>query len=255
MNKFEPPSISKGFDVIFFDLGNTLLYFDGCWSDILQLSSEALLDQLNTLGYTLDKKQFIPSFQKNLLIYEQTREIDLIEHPTEKILQEELSKHGFDTVPYAHLRLALDKMFAVSQKHWLPERDTLTTIEKLHAQGYRLGIISNAKDSKDVHQLIDKAAIRSFLNGIFISSNIGYRKPHPRIFTFALEEMGVKPDRTVMVGDILDVDILGAKNMNIANVWITRRADTLRNSTALETILPDKTISTLRELPELLENW
>jgi putative hydrolase of the HAD superfamily len=151
--------------------------------------------------------------------------------------------------------LALDKMYAVSQEHWRPEKDTISTIEKLHTQGYRLGIISNAKDSRDVHQLIDKAAIRSFLEGIFISSDIGYRKPHPRIFTVALEEMGANPDRTVMVGDLLDADILGAKKMKIANVWITRRADTLRNKICLETILPDKTISTLSELPELLENW
>jgi putative hydrolase of the HAD superfamily len=255
MNKLKPPSISKRFDVIFFDLGNTLLYFDESWSGILELSSEALTYQLMELGYELDKKQFIQAFQKHLHIYQQTREIDLIEKPTEKILQEELSKYGFDTIPFSHLRLALDKMYAVSQKYWLPEEDTLSTIEKLHTQGYHLGIISNAKDSKDVQQLIDKAGIRSFLNGIFISSDIGYRKPHPQIFRVALEEIGVQPDRTVMVGDILDADILGAKNMSIANVWITRRADTLRNKAAVDTIHPDKTISTLSELPKLLANW
>ena len=248
-------STSNRFETIFFDLGNTLIYSSKPWDEVLELSSKALTQQLNEQGFPLSRHDFTASFQKNMLSYQRSRDISLIEQPAEEILKNELSNYGFNDVPHSALRLALDKMFSISQKFWTPELDTLPTLNELKNRGYRLGVISNAKDSKDVHQLIDKARIRSYLESIIISSEIGFRKPHTQIFSIALDKMGIQAEQAVMIGDLLDTDILGAKNMNISNVWLTRRANSARNDVSIGIIKPDKTINALSELPDLLERW
>jgi FMN phosphatase YigB (HAD superfamily) len=58
-----------------------------------------------------------------------------------------------------------------------------------------------------------------------------------------------------MVGDTLAADILGSKNLGMHNVWITRRVNKTAVQAHIETILPDRTITSLSELPDLLQNW
>jgi putative hydrolase of the HAD superfamily len=146
-------------------------------------------------------------------------------------------------------------MYAVTQSCWKVELDTHSTLTTLQETGYRLGIISNAGDDWDVQVLIDNAGIRTFFEYINTSAAAGIRKPHPKIFQMAFDAMKISPNRAVMVGDTLGADILGAKNMGMHNVWITRRASKSANLAHQDTILPDRTITNLPELPILLENW
>ena len=59
------------------------------------------------------------------------------------------------------------------------------------------------------------------------------------------------PSETVMVGDNLDADIRGAKNAGLYAVWISRRAGP--SSEDQPRVQPDATVSTLAELPALLD--
>jgi len=51
-----------------------------------------------------------------------------------------------------------------------------------------------------------------------ISCEVGYLKPHPRIFQHALDALGVGPEETVMVGDSLRADVGGAKALGMTAV-------------------------------------
>jgi putative hydrolase of the HAD superfamily len=55
--------------------------------------------------------------------------------------------------------------------------------------------------------------IDGYFDGIFSSANIGYCKPHPQIFELALEKANVTAARSLMIGDSLEADILGAKEV------------------------------------------
>jgi FMN phosphatase YigB (HAD superfamily) len=55
-----------------------------------------------------------------------------------------------------------------------------------------------------------------------------------------------------MVGDTLNADILGAQQLGMMDVWITRRANTRTNREELSQIQPTWKIDTLSELPPLL---
>jgi HAD superfamily hydrolase (TIGR01662 family) len=238
---------------VIFDLGATLLYFDGEWPAIMAHSHGELLRELRAAGLELEEEAFLTDFRSQLDAYYAEREAEFIEYTTLYVLRDQLARWGYPEVAETVLRRALRKMYTVTETHWKPENDTLTTLKSLRAEGYRLGLISNAGDDEDVQTLIDNAGLRQFFEIIVTSAAQGIRKPNPRIFQLVLDFWDLPPDRTVMVGDTLGADILGARNAGIYSIWITRRAGTPSNQAHQDTIIPDATIATLAELPALLQ--
>jgi FMN phosphatase YigB (HAD superfamily) len=243
----------RRFRAIIFDLGNTLIYFDADWSQVFPQADKALLSSLRDSGLALDGA-FGDAFRDRLESYYREREMEFIEYTTRYVLESLLRDWGYENVSDEVVRLALSKLHSVSQAHWQPEDDMLTTLSDLKAKNYRLGMISNAGDDADVQALIDKAEIRPFFDIILTSAAQGIRKPNPEIFMMVLDYWKFLPTEVVMVGDTLGADILGAKNAGIFNIWITRRANRPANLAHQETIFPDEQITKLSELPVLLED-
>jgi putative hydrolase of the HAD superfamily len=132
------------------------------------------------------------------------------------------------------------------------EEDTRPTLQKLEHMGYRLGIISNAGDDQDVQQLARGFGIHRHFDYILTSAACSYRKPHPRIFELALANWYLLPSEAVMVGDNLTADVLGAQKTGMYGVWINRRADPQMEKQ--EAVSPDASLSSLAELPALLDH-
>jgi HAD superfamily hydrolase (TIGR01662 family) len=241
----------KRFEVVLFDLGNTLLYFDGVWDQVIPEMDAALLHSLQTSGYQLDEQDFMNQFERRFAEYDAQKSGEFREFSTTFILRGLLDEMGYSEIPDAVLRKALRDMYAVSEAHWIPEVDTLPILEDLRSQGYKMGIISNAGDDQDVQTLIDKAGIRSYFDTILVSAAQGIRKPNPRIFHQALQHWGTAPERAVMIGDTLGADILGARNAGIYSIWITGRASP--NQPHQGMILPDATVDSLSALLDILD--
>jgi putative hydrolase of the HAD superfamily len=139
-------------------------------------------------------------------------------------------------------------MYAVTQRYWKSEKDAVPILRQLRKRGCRMAIISNAGDAQDVDTLVGQHGLAEFFEFVLVSARVGIRKPDSRIFHLALERLGAAPERTLMVGDTLGADILGAQNAGIKSAWITRRAERAGNRDHEETIQPDYTIATLGEL-------
>jgi putative hydrolase of the HAD superfamily len=251
---FPTTPFTRPFDVLFFDLGNTLIYFDGDWPDVLLRASKKLWQSLHEAGLELEESLFYQEFFDRLNEYYIERETDCTELTTAYLLKKLLTEKGYPYVPESTIRSALSAMYSVSQEHWHVEKDTKPVLAELKHQGYRLGIISNAGDDADIQQLVDKAEIRSYFDLIISSAAMGIRKPDPRLFEWALAKLEVNHRRAAVVGDTLDADILGAQNANLFSIFLTRRADTPANRAQLDRIKPDAVIHTLGELPDLLNS-
>ncbi len=243
------------FDIVLFDLGHTLLQFDADWREVRQESLTVLVQALQASGYSFDAQQFIAELHERFDHYFTYKEKEWSEYTTEYIVTELLHEYGYDQIPAGALRPAIDAMYAISQQHWILEEDTLPMLETLRSEGYRIGLISNAADDKDVQTLVDIHRLRPFFDVVIISAGVGIRKPSPEVFHMALRRWNAAPERAVMVGDTLNADVLGAQNVGMASVWITRRGMRPDNFEVQEIIRPDATIETLSELPDLLRNW
>ncbi|RPI90941.1 MAG: HAD family hydrolase [Chloroflexi bacterium] len=236
---------------VIFDLGGTLMYERAAWEPVNAQADESLTNYLREQGMELNLSTFPHEFRKRLDQYFRKREKDLLETTYSFVLRDVLSDKGYRDLPDHIVRSALDRLFAITQTNWILEDDTLPTLMKLEADGYRLGLISNAGDDQDVQQLVRRFDVAQYFDFVLTSAACSYRKPHPRIFELALSNWYCPPSEAVMVGDNLDADIRGAKNAGLYAVWISRRAG--HQSKDPLPVEPDASLSTLSELPALLD--
>ncbi len=241
--------------VVIFDLGFTLINFEGIWPKALEESYRVLYTQLVEAGLKLDEQIFLSQYTRRIREYYEQRDTEFIEYTTECVVRDLLSEFGYPDLPEKIVRPAINAMYGSTQQYWQIEPDTIQTLSMLKDLGYRLGLISNAGDDQDVQTLIDKAQIRHFFEQIIVSAAVGIRKPHPRIFQMAMDHFGTSPQEMAMVGDTLSADVYGANQMGMISVWITRRANRPDNAEIQHAVIPHITIATLAELPERLNHW
>lgn len=99
------------------------------------------------------------------------------------------------------------------------EPGTADTLAELKDRGYTLGVVSNADGRVD--QFLEHAGLRQYLDFIIDSGQVGFEKPNPRIFEIALERAGAEPDEAVHVGDVYEVDVVGARAAGIEPVFLS----------------------------------
>lgn len=83
------------------------------------------------------------------------------------------------------------------------------SLQKLRDAGLRLGVVSNS-DGR-VEQALQAAGLRHYFDVVIDSALVGVEKPDPRIFHAALEALEVAPEEALYVGDLYEVDVVGAQ--------------------------------------------
>jgi len=100
--------------------------------------------------------------------------------------------------------------------------DALSTLHTLKQRGYQIGIVTNRQEGgrlffEDLSKLGLLEAIHP--DHVIVSCDYGLRKPHPAIFRALLETMGASPAETIMIGDNIYADVVGAKRLKLQAIW------------------------------------
>lgn len=112
-------------------------------------------------------------------------------------------------ITYHNVKFALLRLF--------PE--TMSTLIYLKSKRYHLGVISNGITIKQWEKLI-RLGLNHFFDQVVTSQEAGVEKPDERIFKLALERMGCKADKSIMVGNKFSEDILGAVNVGMSVILV-----------------------------------
>jgi putative hydrolase of the HAD superfamily len=88
------------------------------------------------------------------------------------------------------------------------------------------------------------------MDGTAFSSEVGVRKPDPRIFLATLERVGADPAEAVFVGDRLVDDVTGARALGMRTV-LTHQFRQEHDPG----IVPDARIDRLADLPGIVDAW
>jgi putative hydrolase of the HAD superfamily len=110
-----------------------------------------------------------------------------------------------------------------SPRAWKPYDDAVPTLDALEARGVRLVVVSNW--DRRLHDILEAHGIRRRFHEVVVSSEIGWRKPHPGIFRRALEAAGVAPAEALHVGDSRGDDYDGARALGIGALLLVREGD------------------------------
>jgi putative hydrolase of the HAD superfamily len=94
---------------------------------------------------------------------------------------------------------------------------THETLEYLNDK-YRLHIITNGFEEVQYVKL-EQSKMLHFFDQVVTSEQVGLKKPNPEVFKHALVKAFCRPEESVMIGDDLPVDILGAKAVGMHQVF------------------------------------
>ena len=86
---------------------------------------------------------------------------------------------------------------------------------------YRLAVLTNGAPAHQREKL-HGSGLATYFEAVVVSGEVGVGKPDPRIFAAALAALAVAPSATVMVGDSIERDIVGAQAAGLRAVWLNR---------------------------------
>ena len=95
----------------------------------------------------------------------------------------------------------------------------LEALAQLRRKGLRLWLLSNAQRVFTAFEL-QHLGLGQQLDGIFISSDYGCRKPDSRFYRALLEEKGLDAKNCLMIGNDRDTDIAGAKALGMGTLYM-----------------------------------
>jgi len=236
---------------VLFDFGHTLVDFRRT-EEALHEAYEQIRARIEAVAFMevhelLDLVERVAGGVDRLVAesYEQRRmeELDQV-----ALFKEALGAIGFDLPKDVVAHIVVLDHSAYSNSIAV-EPDVLETLDHLRTEGRRLGLVSNLTLLPDlVRQDLDRMSLGSRLDATVFSSEVGVRKPDPRIFRVALERLGSDPAETVFIGDRLYDDISGAQAVGMRAV-LTRQ---FRQEDDPD-YKPDAVIEHISELPEALE--
>ncbi len=239
---------------VIFDLGGTLMYLDGEWEEVHTRNVAHLLAFLQAEGLELEAEAFRQEFRQQRERAYQIARATRVEYPAQCSLKETLTELGYPDLDGHLLAEGVRTLFRYEETRWTAFPDALPTLEALQGAGYRLGLISNASDDGMIQRLVRALGFEPYLHPALNSAGVGIRKPDPRIFQLLLEEWDLEAGETVMVGDTLEADILGAQLVGLSTV-LALMDENPANGELRDWVIPDATIEALAQLPPLLATW
>lgn len=203
---------------IFFDAGDTLFEVKG--SVGAQYSRFAKKYGIDVDAECLDQR-FKEVFKRSPpLAFPGVRGAELKRR--EKEWWYHLVRAVFDEIRFPKFDALFEELFLffMGPEGWSLFPETKDLLDRLHREGYHLGIISNF-DSR-IDAVCSSLGIRHYFQTVTISSQEGVAKPSPEIFKKALKKAALSPEESVYVGDSPHHDIEGAREIGMRVFLVDR---------------------------------
>lgn len=241
----------RKYSAVLFDFFDTLVMFKPSLLPEVRINGEVhnstaqhvFTQMRSTLG-GMEFPDFYTPFVESYTELLELREKDLREHPNRKrfeIFLEKTGISGSDDLPDRFVRSHMESLCGAVV---YPEHHT-EVLSYLREKGYRLSLVSNFDHAPTVRELLGKLGIAGFFENVVISEEVGWRKPHRKIFEFALAKLNENPENVIFIGDNPEADIKGSSQLGIDSVWVRRKEEPTRAE-------PKFIIKDLRELGEII---
>ena len=117
-------------------------------------------------------------------------------------------------------------------------------MDYLKRKGYRMHMCSNGFHEIQYKKLA-ACGLRDYFDTIILSEDAGANKPSKQYFDYALCQSGADSDTTIMIGDNLQTDIVGAHQAGLHTILFNRWG-------VEPSPVPTHTVATLREIMDIL---
>lgn len=132
-----------------------------------------------------------------------------------KLQLEWLETHGEnDGLATEYHDAILGRAYSVAKRNTAESAEVLSLL----AARYPMVLVSNFYGN--IATVLREFAFEGMFRHVIESAVVGIRKPDPRIFALGCEEMGIKAEDIMVVGDSYDKDILPANSIGCRTAWI-----------------------------------
>ena len=125
--------------------------------------------------------------------------------------------------------------------------DAIEILDYLVEKKYNLHLITNGFE-KTQHSKLKNSGLDKYFIEVITSEGSNSLKPHKEIFDYAFQKTSATPEESIMIGDSIDVDILGAINAGIDQVFVNHLT---KEPVTINDKLPTYTVYSLKELEEI----
>jgi putative hydrolase of the HAD superfamily len=134
-----------------------------------------------------------------------------------------------------------------------PEPGMPEALDELRTLGVRVACVSNAFMGAGVlNRILHERGLRPYCDFTISSCEVGFRKPHRRIYEAAIDALALRGTDVVFVGDRLDADVEGPARLGMRTVLTHQYR---QEDPASGKVAPDAVIRHLSELPEVIRRW
>lgn len=105
------------------------------------------------------------------------------------------------------------------QAPMVPLPGAVACLRVLKQAGFIIAVCSNW--GWDLSDDLGPTGLAAEVDFLVTSAQVGYRKPHPRIYQFTMGLAGFRAGETVFVGDSLRADVLGAQRVGIRSILLS----------------------------------
>ena len=152
-----------------------------------------------------------------------------------------LEQAGFPRSPQTAAALTELHAYHRATNLWeLVPAEVRPVLTSLRERGLKTAVVSNANGTLRAH--LDRIGLSAYFDTVLDSCDEGVEKPDPRLFQIALSRVGGDAATTIHVGDIYQIDVVGARAAGIRPVLLDQ-----------QDLQPDADCDRVRSLRELLE--
>jgi putative hydrolase of the HAD superfamily len=201
-----------------FDLFDTLITLENLG---FQDAMDRLLRELRGQGFLVAPETFVPIYRETASDFmSRAREAGKETH-NRFWISTALQQLGFEVIPDdPRIARVVEAYFSAFLDHAVLLPDTLPTLHILKRH-HRLGLLSNFTHPPLVYQLLKRFELDEVLDIQLVSGALGYRKPKALVFNTLAEGFGVPHAQIAFVGDNLQADIQGAKEVGFWPIYTT----------------------------------
>lgn len=225
---------------LFFDLDHTLWDFDSnAHATLLTLYEDLQLKEKGIHDFNLFYKNYLAHNERLWEYYRKGQ-----------IRQDELrvKRMKLALLDFKIANEELSQKMNVLFLDLLPTRNLLFPYTKeilqyLVEKNYQLHLITNGFESVQ-HSKLKHSGLHQYFREVITSESSNSIKPNKEIFEFAFRKTHADPSASIMIGDTIEVDIQGAINAGIDQVFVN-------HTNITPSIRPTYTVTTLKQLEDI----
>jgi putative hydrolase of the HAD superfamily len=234
---------------VLFDLGHTLIDYYCDWKGPEEKGVDLIFQISRECSPHIDHQEFTSYLNGRLREARELKYTKYVEVPLIEVIGDCLDRYG--CLDEDSLQRGLEAFYGVLLEDRTLVEGAVELLGRIKERGLAIGLISDVAwglPSEFPMRDIRHYGLDAFFDDYVFSTDVGLRKPHPKIFKIALSNLGVEASDAMYVGNSIAQDVRGAKGVGMRSVLKASRY-----CPQADGVVPDHTVSHLAEVEGLLD--